>query len=108
METGNQIKRNLSRPEALSYIRAILEGESGYTRTALALKICEEYGFKDPGGKNQVIGCLKALRELEAKGFIKLPEPRIKTTGPTPRRLLEPVSEPRVRPFLPNICYSLL
>ena len=95
METGKQIKRKISGTEAINYINAILEGEDGLTRTDVALKICEEYGFKDPEGKNQVSGCLKALRELEAGGFFRLPEPRIKKAGPTPRRLMEPVSEPQ-------------
>jgi len=94
MDTGNQIKSNISRPEEIDFINTLLKREEVQTRTEVALKVCEEYGFKDPVGRNQLSGCLKALRELEAKGLINLPEPRIKKGGSSPRRLNEPVAEP--------------
>ncbi|HXX17156.1 MAG TPA: hypothetical protein VEJ47_19805, partial [Candidatus Eremiobacteraceae bacterium] len=36
---------------------------------------------------------MKALRQLEAKGWFQLPPPEIQKANPTPRRLPEPVPE---------------
>lgn len=40
-------------------------------------------------------GCLKALRELEAKGCFRLSAPRIRKEAPRPRRLSDAVEAPR-------------
>jgi len=61
----------------------------------VAVKVCEEFGFQDRRGQHQLGGCLKALRELEGKGWFQLPAPQIEKGGPSPRRLLEPVAEPQ-------------
>ena len=96
MNVQNQIKRALSKPEAIEYVRLLLEEEDEcFTRTELADVVCEEFGFQDPRGQNQLGGCLKGLRELEAKGWFQLPRPEIQKGGPVPRRLSEPVAEPR-------------
>ena len=60
--------------------------------------LCEEFGFQDPRGHNQLSGCLKGLRELEAKGWFQLPPPESHKGGPSPRRLSEPVTEPKAVP----------
>ena len=60
--------------------------------------VCEEFGFQDPRGQNQLGGCLKALRELEAKGWFQLPRPEIQKGGPTPRRLPKAVEQPQAVP----------
>ena len=94
MDVQNQIKRALSKPEAIEYVRLLLEGDEFFTRTALAEVVCEEFGFQDPRGKDQIGGCLKGLRELEAKGWFQLPEAEIQKGGPAPRRLSGPVAKP--------------
>lgn len=96
MKVQNQIKRALSSPEAIEYVRLLLEAEDGesFTRTELAEVVCEEFGFQDPGGHNQFGGCLKALRELEAKGWFQLPEPQSPKGAPSPRRLSSSVPPP--------------
>jgi hypothetical protein len=91
----NQIKRNLSQPEGLAYVRELLKVGENLSRTDVAVKVCEEFGFQDPRGEHQLAGCLKALRELEAKGCFQLPAPRIEKGGPSPRRLPEAVAEPQ-------------
>jgi len=96
MNVQNQIKRALSKPEAIEYVRGLLEeDEECFTRTELAEVVCEEFGFQDPRGQNQRGGCLKALRELEAKGWYQLPRPEIQKGGPAPRRLSQTVEEPK-------------
>ena len=55
-------------------------------------------GFQDARGQNQIGSCLKALRELEAKGWFQLPAAQIQKSGPSPRRLSEPVPEPESVP----------
>jgi hypothetical protein len=95
MNQQNQIKRALSKPEAIEYISLLLKTEDEFfTRTELAEVVCEEFGFQDPGGRNQLGGCLKGLRELEAKGWFQLPRAQIQKGGPTPRRLPDAVAEP--------------
>lgn len=94
MNTQRQIKRTLSKPEAIEYVRRLLGEEEFFTRTELADFVCEQFGFQDPRGQNQLSGCLKGLRELEAQGWFQLPAPRIEKGGPSPRRLWEPVEEP--------------
>jgi hypothetical protein len=98
LDIQNQIKRALSKPEAIEYVRLLLEGDEFFTRTGLAEVVCEEFGFQDPRGQNQLGGCLKALRELEAKGWFQLPRPEIQKGGPAPRRLPAPVPEPQAVP----------
>ena len=96
MNVQNQIKRALSKAEAIEYVHRVLEeDEEGFTRTGLAEVVCEEFGFQDPRGKNQLGGCLKALRELEAKGWFQLPSPQIQKGGPAPRRLSKTVEAPK-------------
>jgi hypothetical protein len=99
MKVQNQIKRALSKPEAIEYVRGLLEEEEEcFTRTELAEVVCEEFGFQDPRGQNQLGGCLKGLRELEAKGWFQLPRPEIQKGAPAPRRLSETVEEPQAVP----------
>jgi Domain of unknown function (DUF4338)/Transposase DNA-binding/Transposase Tn5 dimerisation domain len=98
MNLQNQIKRALSKPEAIEYISQLLEEEDCFSRTELAEAVCEEFGFQDPRGQNQLGGCLKGLRELEAKGWFQLPPPQIQKGGPAPRRLADPVAEPEAVP----------
>jgi hypothetical protein len=94
MNLQKQIKRALSNPEAIDYVRGVLEEEEIFSRTELADLVCEQFGFQDPRGKNQRAGCLKGLRELEAKGWYQLPPPQIEKGSPSPRRLSGPVAEP--------------
>ena len=98
MNIQNQIKRALSEPEAIEYVSRLLEEEEFFSRTELADFLCEEFGFRDPSGQKQRGGCLKGLRELEAKGWFQLPPPEIQKGLPSPRRLLEPVAEPEAVP----------
>ncbi len=86
----------LSQPEGLSYViyvSELLETEDYPSRTDVAVQVCEEFGFQDPRGQHQLGGCLKALRELEAKGWFQLPAAEIEKGGPSPRRVLELVAE---------------
>src|SRR5688572_29200936 len=98
MNIQNQIKRALSEPEAIEYVRRLLEEEEFFSRTELADFLCEEFGFQDPRGERQRGGCLKGLRELEAKGWFELPPPEIQKRVPSPRRLPKPVTEPEAVP----------
>lgn len=88
----------LSKPEAIGYIGQLLEEDEFFSRTELADFLCEEFGFQDPRGQNQRAGCLKGLRQLEAKGWFQLPPPETQKRDPSPRRLPEPVPEPRAVP----------
>jgi len=98
MSLQKQIKRALSKPESIQYVSRLLEVEEFDSRTELAEWVCEQFGFQDPRGQNQLSGCLKGLRELEAKGWFQLPAPQIQKGGPSPRRLGEPVAEPKAVP----------
>jgi hypothetical protein len=96
METQNQIKRSLSRQEAIEHIRLMLDESAN--RTRLADQVCEYYGFYDARGAPQRSSCLKALRELERNGHFVLPAPLGQPRRKSPRRLLEPVAAARSVP----------
>ena len=94
MNTQNQIKRTLSQPESVEYVRGLLECKQFLHRSALAEALCEQFGFHDARGRQQLSGCLKALRKLEAAGHFVLPAACRKTGRGSPRRLSEPVAPP--------------
>jgi hypothetical protein len=94
MNTQNQIKRTLSQPSNVQYVRELLACTQFSHRTELAEAVCEQFGFYDARGQKQRGGCLKALRELEAAGHFVLPAALISIGPSSPRRLSEPVSPP--------------
>ena len=95
MQSQNQIKRTLSTPEAIEYILQLLEDEDeSLSRSELADFLCDEFGFQDPGGKNQQTSCFLALRDLESKGWFELPPPETENRTFALRRLPEPVPQP--------------
>lgn len=98
MNPQNQIKRVLSKPESIEYVSRLLEEEEIASRIELAEFVCEQFGFQDPRGQHQIGGCLKALRELETKGWFELPITGVQKRKPAPRRLSEPVEEPQEVP----------
>ncbi|MFH1185290.1 MAG: IS4 family transposase [Chloroflexota bacterium] len=95
----NQIKRTLSKPESIGYVRELLEGNALAHRSELAAQVCERFDFHDARGRAQMAGCLKAMRELEGRGHFALPAARTPPRrNPSPRRLSEPVASPREVP----------
>jgi hypothetical protein len=94
MITQNQIKRTLSTPANIEYIRQLLENEDIRHRTDLATRACKQFEFYDARGQIQISSCAKALRQLEQAGHIILPGVRRKRARKLPRRLHEPVSLP--------------
>lgn len=92
METQKQIKRTLTRPEAIELIRSVLDSNNNLNRTQLADQVCEHYGFFDARGTPQRSTCLKALRELERHGHFVLPSSLIQPGQRSPRRLGEPIA----------------
>jgi len=94
----NQIKRTLTQPEAIEHICNTLDTNDNINRTALADKLCDHFEFFDPCGNRQRDGCLKALRKLEQAGHFSLPSPMGKSGPKNPRRLSEPVPEPKKVP----------
>ncbi len=93
METQNQINRTLSQSEAIEYVRSILSNTQDITRTELANQLCDTFGFFDPRGERQSAGCIKALRELERKKHIVLPQPGTLRGKRSPMCLAEGVAE---------------
>ena len=94
MDTQNQIKRTLSRPTTIEYVRRLIESSESLNRSGLANAVCKQFGFHDARGREQRAGCLKALRELEAAGHFVLPAAQSKNGRGSPRRLSEPVPLP--------------
>lgn len=93
MNAQTQVKRTLSQPAAVAYVRTRLESGAFAHRTALADALCDHFDLRDARGNGQRSGCLKALRELETRGAFTLPPART-TPGPrAPRRLASPVAE---------------
>jgi hypothetical protein len=98
----NQIKRILSLPGNIEFIRNLLEKTNFPHRTALAVHLCKHFDFYDLLGKPQQGGCLKALRKLESAGHFVLPAQRTVTSRATPRRLEEPLPMPKNLPCTVN------
>jgi len=94
MNTQNQIKRALSEPTSVEYVRGLLESNEILHRNELAEIVCEHFGFYDARALAQRGGCVKALRELEAAGHFVLPAACARTGSNSPRRLSEPVPLP--------------
>ncbi len=69
----NQIKRTLSTPANIAYLRQMPDTADIRHRTDLAQRVCGQFGFQYARGQLQVSGCLKALRELERSGHLSLP-----------------------------------
>ena len=87
----NEIKRTLSEPGSVKYVRRVLQDDPSWGRTALAEHLCEVFGFYDVRGQRQRDSCLKALRKLESQGAFMLPCRRTKSGPSGPRRLGKPV-----------------
>ena len=100
METQNQIKRTLSQAIAVEYIREQLDSGQFINRSQLASFLCKHFDFYDIRGDEQLSGCLKGLRELEAAGRFTLPAAQKTPRPPSPRRLSEPV--PAAEPPIPS------
>lgn len=94
----HQIKRTVSAPERIAYVRELLASEAVRHRTELAVRVCEQFRFYDPRGRVQVSGCLKALRELEHAGHFRLPRPQVQPGPRKPRRVGEPLAPPEAVP----------
>lgn len=97
MAIQNQIKRQLQ--SKLSEIKTIIVCNREANRTAIANILCEHFDFVDARSKPQTSSCLKALRDLDSCGDIKLPKPT--RAGPqktSPLRLNTPVPEPENLP----------
>lgn len=69
-------------------------------RNQLAVWLCKQFGFRNSQGKLQDTSCLAALRDLEREGHFELPPSRRSAlvSQRRPRRLSEPVPEPRDLP----------
>jgi len=98
MKTQNLIKRKLSQPESVVVVQQILEDNKEAPRSTIAERVCQHFDFSNALGKPQKSGCLKALRELERVGRFQLPEARRPSPQAGPKRLTEPVEEPRNLP----------
>jgi len=94
MNLQTQIKRTLSQPASVGYVRELLDSNEFLHRNELAEALCEQFEFYDARGKAQRSGCVKALRELEAAGHFVLPAALSKTGRNSPRRLSEPLPPP--------------
>ena len=95
MEPQHEIKRTLSRADSVEVVRRLLASRAWPHRSAVAVAVCEQFGFYDPRGRPQRSGCVKALRELEATGHFSLPlSVGSRAGGGPPRGLSQPVPAP--------------
>lgn len=99
MKEQAQIKRTLSAPAAVAYVRERVAIGAFPHRTALADHLCDRFDFRDARGSRQRSGCLKALRELEAHRQVTLPAPLVPPRPWSLRRLPAPVPPPHDVPL---------
>ena len=98
MQAQHRIFSTLSSPEGLERLSALMAAEPLPHRTALADRVCSDFGFHSPTGDPQRSSCLKALGVLDSRGLIELPAPRTPGGGGQPRLLDQPVPQPREIP----------
>lgn len=87
--------------DAVTLVKDWVRENRGKNRMALARYVCKALDLKDARGLLRTGGTLKALRELEARGYWRLPQG--KDAGTTaapgrPRRLGRPVAPPQEVP----------
>jgi len=93
MMVQHQVKRTLT--AQLPEVCAAVAAGATTSRTTIADKLCDRFGFLDATGKRQRGSCLKALRGLESMGHFNLPVSRSrKWCGSSPRRLEHAVAAP--------------
>ena len=73
MKTTTSIKETLTVSENVTFVTDWLAGNKGKSRTRLARDTCEHLGLRDGKGALRISTTLKALRDLEAQGYWKLP-----------------------------------
>jgi hypothetical protein len=96
MKNTISIKETLSTRGNVTFITEWLSRNKGKTRTRLARELCERLGLRDGKGALRISTTLKALRELEAGGYWKLPAAIPRGNGQwNPRRLGHEVAVPR-------------
>jgi len=89
------VKQVISLDKSVARINEIIESDPEFTRNDIAGFVCDEFQLTDALGNPQRASCLKALRELDEKGVIKLPEPSMGRRGVwKPRRPDHPVPLP--------------
>ena len=87
----SQIQRTLN--AAIPRIAEIPSQERFHSRYALGRRLCEEFQFVDYRGRDQLAGCLKALRVLEARSeAIVLPAAQEVSVRAWPLLRSEPVA----------------
>ncbi len=91
MKIQNQIKRTLSEHSSILYLKELLANKIFPNRLELAKEVCVKFKFYNPNGQLQISGCVKALRNLETAGHIKLP---ISTRKTTVKRSLQRLNTP--------------
>lgn len=90
----NQILKRLSQPSSVKRVCLVMVENPELHRTGLADHLCDEFNFRNPRGKRQRSGCLKALRVLESRGCFTLPPRRREAVRVVPRRLESSVPLP--------------
>jgi len=99
MQTHRSIQQTLAEAQNTQLVMELLQGETMLSRSALAKDLCRRLDLRDPKGDWRTATTLKALRDLEAQGFWKLPVASV----PRPRhwnstRLSQPVKAPTAVP----------
>ncbi|MDE2876556.1 MAG: IS4 family transposase [Gemmatimonadota bacterium] len=95
MDVQHQIRHHLARPESVDHITGVLDSGDIAHRTALAERLCADFGFRDGRGRPQVSTCLSALRALERAGQVQLPARRTPGGSCVRRRRSSPVAPAR-------------
>jgi hypothetical protein len=99
MKIQDLIKRKLSQPESVVVVQQILQDNRDAPRSGIAERVCQHFAFFNALGNPQKSGCFRALRELERAGQFQLPQVRRQSPQTGPRRLTEPVEQPRNLPL---------
>lgn len=99
MQAPRSIQQVLAQPENTQLVVKLLRGDEALSRHGLAKELCCRLDLRDPHGNLRLGTTAKALRDLEAQGFWKLPAATV--PGPrqwSPARLEQALPVPRTVP----------
>lgn len=81
-------------PTELSKIRRLIAEQPGASRALLSRMVCEQLGWRRPGGRLKDMSCRVAMLRMQDNGLIELPAPQNGNGNGKPYRRRTPQAEP--------------
>lgn len=83
-------------PSELSRIQGLIAEHPGANRARLSRLVCEQLGWRRPGGRLKEMSCRVAMLRMQDDGLLELPAPRNGNNNGKPYRRRTPQAEPEL------------